>query len=76
MLPKNISRGKSSPRVSGRLESNSPPNKHLICGASLLPALAPLCALATISHEQSYQGGLRGLLHDNAGDALSNATLK
>jgi trimeric autotransporter adhesin len=75
MLPKNISRGKSSPRVSGRLESNSPPNKHLTCGASLLPALALLCSLATFAHGQSYQGGLRGALHDNAGNALSNVTL-
>lgn len=59
MLAKNILRGKSSPRVSGRLKRNSIPNKDLICGAPLLPALALLCALATIAHGQSYQGGLR-----------------
>jgi trimeric autotransporter adhesin len=75
MLAKNILRGKSSPRVSGCLERNSIPNKDLICGASILPALALLCALATIAHGQSYQGGLRGSLHDNAGNALSNVTL-
>ncbi len=75
MLAKNISRGKSSPRVSSRLERNSLTNKDLICGASLLPALALLCALATIAHGQSYQGGLRGSLHDNAGNALSTVTL-
>jgi hypothetical protein len=68
--------GQNSPRVSGRLERNSIPNKDLICGASLLPALALLCAFVTIAHGQSYQGGLRGSLHGNAGDALSNVTLK
>jgi hypothetical protein len=75
MLAKNISRGKSSSRVSGRLERNSLPNKDLICGASLPLALALLCALAAVAHGQSYQGGLRGSLHDNAGNALSNVTL-
>jgi hypothetical protein len=34
-----------------------------------------LCALATIAHGQSYQGGLRGSLRDNAGNALSTVTL-
>src|SRR5262245_40099748 len=75
MLAKNISRGKSSSRVSGRIERNSLPNKDLIYGASLLLALALLCALAAVAHGQSYQGGLRGSLHDNAGNALSNVTL-
>jgi hypothetical protein len=53
MLAKNILPGKSSPRVSGCLERNSIPNKELICGASILPALALLWALATIAHGQS-----------------------
>jgi hypothetical protein len=74
MLAKNILRGKSSPRVSGRPERNSIPNKVLICGASLMPALALLCALVADAHGQSYQGGLRGSLHDNAINALSNVT--
>ena len=58
MLAKNILPGKSSPRVSGRLERNSIPNRVLICGASLLSALALLCALMTIAKGQSYQGRL------------------
>jgi len=75
MLAKNILRGKSSPRVSGRIERNSIPNKDLICGASISPALALLCALATVAHGQSYQGGLRGSMRDNACAAMSNVTL-
>jgi hypothetical protein len=99
MLAKNISRGKSSLRVSIRPGRNSPQkmarhappdfhcfrasrrhmktpaNKDPICGAPLLPDCAPLRALATIAHGQSYLGGLRGSPHDNAGNALSNVTL-
>jgi len=64
MLAKYILRGKSSPRVSDRLERNSLPNKDLICGASLLTALASLCALTTIAYGQSYQGRLCGSPQD------------
>jgi len=53
----------------------TPANKDPICGAPLLPAFAPLRALATIAYGQSYLGGLRGSLHDNAGNALSNVAL-
>src|SRR5262245_34206279 len=75
MLAKNILRGKSSPLVSDDLETNPIRDKDLICGASHLLALAMFCALATIAYGQSYQGSLRGSLHDNLGNPLSNVTL-
>src|SRR5262245_8894767 len=74
-LAKNILPGKSSPQISGHLETNSLRNKELISGASRLLALVLFCALATIASGQSYQGGLRGAPHDNLGAALSNVTL-
>jgi hypothetical protein len=75
MLPKHILRGKGSPRVLSRLEIYIPQNAGLISVASLLFALSLFCALAAIAYGQSYQGGLRGSLHDNAGNALANVTL-
>jgi hypothetical protein len=75
MLTTHISRCEGSPRVSSRLAVIYRPNKDLISGASLLLALALFCALATAAFGQSYQGGLRGSLHDSGGNALANVTL-
>jgi trimeric autotransporter adhesin len=75
MLTTHISRCEGSPLVSSRLAVIYHPNKNLISGASLLSALALFCALATMAYGQSYQGGLRGSLHDSSGNALANATL-
>lgn len=75
MLAKKISWGKSSSRGSGDLETDSIRKKDLIGGASYLLSLALFCALATTGYGQSYQGGLRGSLHDNLGNALSNVSL-
>ncbi|HEX5081834.1 MAG TPA: TonB-dependent receptor, partial [Blastocatellia bacterium] len=75
MLTTHISRGKGSPLVSSHLAVIYRPNKDLISGASLLLALALFCALATTAYGQSYQGGLRGSLHDSGGNALANVTL-
>jgi len=78
MLAKNFLPGKSSPHVLEPLETNPLRNKDLVRSAYrlLLPAL--FCALATTgstAYAQSYQGGLRGSLHDNLGAALSKVTL-
>jgi trimeric autotransporter adhesin len=75
MLSKHISRGKSSPQVSSRLIVNNFPNKDMLGVASFLLALALFCALAMTAYGQSYQGGLRGSLHDNQGNALASVTL-
>jgi hypothetical protein len=75
MLSKHILRGKGSPRVLSRLEAYNFPSIDLISGESILLALALFCALATTAYGQSYQGGLRGSLHDNSGAPLANVTL-
>jgi len=76
MLAKNFLPGKSSSHVS--LGTSSLRNKDLVRGAYRLLLAVLLCALATIgstAYGQSYQGGLRGSLHDSSGNALSSVTL-
>ncbi len=78
MLAKNLLPGKSSPQVFRYLDTNSFQGRAPDCGARRLSLAILFCAIVAIgstAYGQSYQGSLRGSLHDSTGNALSNVTL-
>jgi trimeric autotransporter adhesin len=75
MLAKGILRGNSSPNVSGHPDKYSHSNKNPIGSTFILLTIILFSASALTVYGQSYQGGLRGSLHDNLGNALPNVTL-
>ena len=77
MLAKNSLPGKRSPHFIGSFEIKTLGNKGLARRAThfLLTALFCALAMSSTANGQSYQGSLRGSLHDSTGNALANVTL-